>query len=32
MLMERLKRTDEYEPALYRASDTRSIKASTTAN
>ena len=31
MLMERLKRTDEYEPALYRGSDVRLMKAFTEA-
>jgi hypothetical protein len=31
-LIERLKRTGEYEPALYRGSDARSMQASTTAN
>jgi diguanylate cyclase (GGDEF)-like protein len=32
MLMERLKRTDEYGPGLYRGSDVRSMKAFTRAN
>jgi EAL domain-containing protein (putative c-di-GMP-specific phosphodiesterase class I) len=32
MLMERLKRTDEYGPGLYRGSDMRSMKAFTRAN